>query len=54
MKIKYLLQFVLYLLVGCFIINAVCVILHIPAIISYMCGMIYGAILGHWMFIKTN
>lgn len=53
MKIKYFLLFALYLLLGCFTINAICVLLKAPAIISYICCMMFGACLGRWLFYKT-
>lgn len=53
MKIKYFLLFALYLLLGCFTINAICVIIKAPVIISYILGMMFGCYLGHWLFDKT-
>lgn len=53
MKIKYFLLFALYLLLGCFTINAICVIIKAPVIISYIFGMIYGGFIGHRLYQKT-
>lgn len=53
MKIKYFFLFMLFLLIGCFIINAVCVVLNAPAIISYVLGCLFGVWLGHWLYEKT-
>lgn len=53
MKIKYFLLFALYLVIGCFTINAICVITKAPVIISYICCMMFGYCLGHWLFDKT-
>lgn len=53
MKIKYFLLFVLYLLIGCFTINVICILVNAPAILPYVLCILFGMVLGHWLYEKT-
>ena len=53
MKIKYFLLYSLYLLLGCFIIHAVCILIDAPAIAHYILAIPLGILLGYWLGNKT-